>query len=137
MRVLRSEWEHRAALTVQKVPVVFHTTTSEGTVKYMKYLTPYGYQFVAKQLNLMNKVKFTKVGSNFQVSSSEGELESTPTSCTCCSWLSMKLPCRHIFAIRVKTGLDIYNETLCDKRWSMDYYRESQSIFQDTDGQDI
>lgn len=62
MRVLRSEWEHRAALTVQKVPVVFHTTTSEGTVKYMKYLTPYGYQFVAKQLNLMNKVKLTKVG---------------------------------------------------------------------------
>ena len=46
---------HRAALTVQKVPVVFHTTTSEGTVKYMKYLIPYGYHFVAKQLNLANK----------------------------------------------------------------------------------
>lgn len=130
LRVLRSEREHRAALTVQKIPVVFHTSFSEGTLKYMNYLTPYGYQFVAKQLDLVNKVKLTKRGNNFHVSSSEGDLESTPTSCTCCSWLSMKLPCRHILAIRAEVGLDIYDETLCDRRWTMEYYKESQRIFQ-------
>jgi zinc finger SWIM domain-containing protein 3 len=137
LRVLRSEREHRAALTVQKVPVVFHTSASEGAVKYMKYLTPYGYQYVAKQLNFVNKVKLTKIGNNFHVTSSnEGELETTPTACTCCSWLSMKLPCRHIFAVRIEMGLDVYDEILCDKRWSMDYYKESQSIFQVADVQD-
>ena len=85
----------------------------------------------------MNKVKLTKVGNDFHISSSEGDLESAPTSCTCCSWISMKLPCQHIFAIRMELGLDVYDETLCDKRWSMDYYRESQRIVQTTDEQDV
>lgn len=133
LRVLRSEREHKAALTVQKVPVVFHSTSSEGAIKYMKYLTPYGYQFVAKQMNLVDKVKVSKVGDSLQISSTEGALDTTATSCTCGSWLSMRLPCRHIFAIRMEMKLDVYNESLCDKRWSMEYYRENQRIFRTTD----
>ena len=136
LRVLRSEREHKAALTVQKVPVVFHSTTTEGTVNYMKFLTPYGYQFVAKQMNLVNKVKISIVGNDLHLSSSEGVLETTVTSCTCCSWLSMKLPCRHIFAMRMEMKLDVYDESLCDRRWTMEYYRESQRIFNHTDIED-
>ena len=134
---MRSEREHKAALTVQKVPVVFHTITDDGNINYMNYLTPYGYQFVAKQLNLVAKVKLAKVGDDIQVSSSEGALHTTSTSCTCCSWLSMKLPCRHIFAIRQEMGLDIYDESLCDERWSMEYYRASQQIFRATELEDV
>ena len=44
-----SEQDHKAALKVQKVPVVFYTTLTEGAVTFMKFLTTYGYQFVAKQ----------------------------------------------------------------------------------------
>ena len=42
----------------------------------------------------------------------------------------MKLPCRHIFAARVETGIDMFDTTLCDERWSASYYyKESQHIF--------
>lgn len=110
---------------------MFHSTSSEGAVKYMKYLTPYAYQFISKQLNLMNKVKLSNVNNDLLTSSSENNLEITSTSCTCCSWQSMRLPCRHIFALRVELGLDVYEESLCDKRWTMEYYRENQRIFQE------
>ena len=136
LRVLRSEREHKAAITVQKVPVVFHGTTNDGCKKYMKFLTPYAFQFVAKQLNLVSKVKLTKDGDVIQISSSEGILSTSAVSCSCISWLSMKLPCRHILAFRLETEMDVFDKVLCDKRWSMDYYRESQHIFQSMDDND-
>ena len=50
LRVLRSEQDHKVVpMTVQNVPVVLYTTLTEGAVTYMKFLTTYGYQFVAKQ----------------------------------------------------------------------------------------
>ena len=41
----------------------------------------------------------------------------------------MKLPCRHILRVRESLGLDLFDEELCDKRWSMSYYKNSQRIF--------
>ena len=41
----------------------------------------------------------------------------------------MKLPCRHIFSIRKKLGLDLNNEGLCDKRWLMSYYKSCRQVF--------
>ena len=100
----------------------------------MKYLTPYACQFVAKQLSFIEKVNLPEpIEDRFNVVSSEGEIEVTPTTCTCSSWLSMKLPCRHILAVRSRLNLNIFDETLCDKRWSADYYRASQRVFQDVE----
>ena len=136
LRVLRSERDHKAALTVQKVPVTFHGTTNVS-LDYMRYLTPYAYQFVAKQLTFKDKVNLPEPREDsFNVVSSEGEIEVTPTTCACSSWLSMKLPCRHILAVRSKLNLNIFDETLCDKRWSAEYYRASQRIFQDVEIQE-
>ena len=41
----------------------------------------------------------------------------------------MKLPCRHILAARVNAKLDLFSESFCDKRWSMDYYKLQQRVF--------
>lgn len=41
----------------------------------------------------------------------------------------MKLPCRHILSVRSVLGLDLYDESLCDKRWTSSYFQESQRIF--------
>ena len=133
LRVLRSERDQKAAISVLKVPVVFHDTTDDATLRYMKYLTPYAYQFVAKQLSLKDKVALPEQTEEetYEILSSEGRVSVTSSSCTCCSWLSMRLPCRHILAVRSVLNLDVYDTTLCDERWSCDYYKESQRVLQD------
>lgn len=36
-------------------------------------------------------------------------------------------------SVRSRLNLNIFDETLCDKRWSADYYRASQRVFQDVE----
>ncbi|CAI6372112.1 unnamed protein product [Macrosiphum euphorbiae] len=38
----------------------------------------------------------------------------------------MRLPCCHIFEYRRKSGFPLYDSTLCDKRWSREFYYRSQ-----------
>ena len=85
-----------------------------------------------KQIELKEKVKFTLKHDqeHYQVDSSEELLEVSSTNCACISWMFMKLPCRHIFAVRTKLEMDLYSEELCDVRWSVQYYNENQHIFQ-------
>lgn len=75
LQVLWSERDQKAALTVQKVPVVFHDTTDDTFLRYMKYLTHYAYQFVAKQLSLKGKVILLEQTEEetFKILSSEGK----------------------------------------------------------------
>ena len=130
LRVLRSERDHKAALVVQKVQVTYHNLNNEAMVSYMQYLTPYAYQFVAKQMELKEKVQLQNKGDNtFESWSSEGLIMVTSSTCECTSWMSMKLPCRHILVVRSKLDLGLYDESLCSKRWSVAYYKLNQRIF--------
>ena len=135
LRVMRSERDHKAALTVQKVPVIFHGTTDKDLLSYMKYLTPYAYRHVQEQFSLKDKVKKLrpKESNNdaFLISASEGEVTVTASSCTCMFWLSMRLPCRHVFVARSSLDMGLFLEDLCDKRWSLEYYKCKQRIFLD------
>ena len=130
LQVLRSERDHKASLTVQKVPVTFHSISDSSSIEYMTYLTPYAYKFIAKQMSLFPKVSLTEIGSDdFNVTTSAGCLQVNGTSCQCVDWKSMHLPCRHILAARACLGLPLFDEELCDKRWSMEYYKSSQRVF--------
>lgn len=89
---------------------------------------------MAKQLSFKDKVNLPEpIEDSFNVVSSEGEIKETPTTCPCSLWLSVKLPCRHILAVRARLNLNIFDESLCDKRWSANYYRASQRVFQDVE----
>ena len=46
-------------------------------------------------------------------------------------WLSMRLPCRHVFVARSSLDMGLFLEDLCDKRWSLEYYKCKQRIFLD------
>ena len=130
IRVLRSERDYKACLTVQKVPVSFHSHKNAAYTDYMKYLTPYAYKFVCKQMELRDKVKLTdNTDEEVHIVTSEGSLKITSSTCQCIGRMSMLLPCRHILAHREKTGLNLFDESLCDKRWTLDYYKSSQRIF--------
>ena len=115
---------------VHKVPVTYHSLNNEAMVSYMQYLTPYAYQFVAKQMELKEKVQLQNEGNNtFESWSSEDLIMVTSSTCECISWMSMKLPCRHILVARSKLDLGLYDESLCSKRWSVAYYKLNQRIF--------
>ena len=43
----------------------------------------------------------------------------------------MILPCRHIFALRKKLECTLYDEQLCDRRWTSEYYQDNQRMFVD------
>lgn len=131
LRVLRAERDHIAGLTIQKVPVLFHSTKDPACISYMKYLTPYAYKFVAKQIELKAKVKLPDcdVDEQINITTSEGSVSVTSSTCQCIAWKSMRLPCRHILATRESLGMDLFDQSLCDRRWSADYYKSKQRIF--------
>lgn len=51
----------------------------------------------------------------------------------------MRLPCRHIFAVRADLDLELFDdlETLCDRRWSIDYFMSSQRVFLSNEAVDL
>ena len=60
--------------------------TREVSVSYLKYLTPYAYQFVSKKMELKEKVKLEVAEEDtFESQSSEGLITVTPTNCECTS----------------------------------------------------
>lgn len=67
--------------------------------------------------------------SEYNVVTSKGILPVSP-KCHCDFAVSMKLPCRHIFALRKELNLPIYDVNLGNKNWSRKYYLKSQCIFQ-------
>ena len=37
----------------------------------------------------------------------------------------------HILGYREKTGLNLFDKSLCDVRWTLDHYKSSEQIFSD------
>ena len=133
LRVIRSEQDQKAALAAQKLPIAFYSVQNASTKSYMRYLTPYAYQYVCKQQQLMDKVKLdVSKDEEVTVTSSERILKPTLSMCSCTSWQSMRLPCRHILAFRKCQGEELFDEKLCDKRWSSSYCKRNQRIFTDS-----
>ena len=81
-------------------------------------------------MTLKAKVELVNDGSEqYHVASSEGCISVSSSACQCTFWQSIRLPCRHILAFRTSLGLDLFDQALCDRRWSMDYYCSSQRVF--------
>ena len=100
---LRTERDHKAALQFQKVKVQpFSPSTPEAA--YSKILTSYALAFVIKQIALAEKVKDIQEddGIIYRVKTSEGMKTVSLEDCECIFRSSMRLPCRHIFALRKK-----------------------------------
>ena len=116
---LRTERDHRAALTFQKVKVYpFEVDSPEA--EYLKLLTPYAFTFVHNQMKLIIKVKEIKESSSEIVSIID---------CECMFYTSMSLSCRHIFALRSKLNAPLFDSILCNRHWTSTYYKETQRLF--------
>lgn len=45
----------------------------------------------------------------------------------------MRLPCRHIFNLRKKQSLSLYDNSLCDERWTRNFYYQNQRVFKNVE----
>jgi len=116
---LRNERDHESLMAMAKKKVIPLEDVDEK--QYAELLTPYAFNFLQKQFNLKNKVKFTESG----VLSSEGTLTVTEDSCHCKFWSTMHLPCRHIFAVRESLNKPLFCSTLVSERWKLSYLRSA------------
>ena len=56
------------------------------------------------------------------VNSSRGIEKVSKNSCPCSFYSSMRVPCRHIFAVRTVEKENFFNESLCDFRWTNKFF---------------
>lgn len=133
LSTLRSERDHRAAVMFQKVKV---QNFGKGTPEYQysQLLTAYASSYVSKQLKLIHKVKEiaeTRNSGIYNVETSGGVKNVSLVDYDCLFRQSMLLPCRHMFALRKKLESPLYDESLCNARWTSTYYHDNQRIFLD------
>lgn len=132
LKAVSDEHDHKEAMCIYKRPA--EAEAMAAAQKYCQHVTPYAFQHLRDQLDRVDGVHVVEnVGDIFRCKPSHGEMITTVSSCSCPFWVTMKLPCRHILAVRATSGVDPYNEGLVDKRWTTAYYRSNQRIFQGQD----
>ena len=128
--VLRNERDNKAAISFQKTKVCYFSVSSPEE-KYFKFLTNYAANFVINQIKRSRSVNNLKMISphQFEINTSDFVLKFSLNVCGCNFYTSMKLPCQHIFAATKMSDIDLFDESLCDMRWTASYYHRRQRIF--------
>ena len=122
LSTLRSERSHRLLQALSKVPC---TPVSPEEEAYRRYVTPYCFNMIQEQLKASLKVE---VLTSSSVMSSSGTREVTNTDCTCAFFTSMRIPCKHILAIRRFNEVDTFCADLVNIRWTAKYYSSKVHI---------
>ena len=92
---------------------------------YMSLLTPYSFSFVKDQLEQVGNVQIMQQlddGKSCLVLSHGQSVTCSIDSCPCGFVSSMKLPCRHILAVRTAYSLPVFDESLCAQRWKLQHF---------------
>ena len=101
----------------------------------MSYLTPYSFEYVKTQLEQASKVQIVQEidAASCLVQSRGQNITSTIDSCPCGFVSAMKLPCKHIFAVRASKSLSEYEESLCAERWTLQHFTSHHRAYLPTD----
>eukprot|EP00118_Oscarella_pearsei_P020011 m.215599 g.215599 ORF g.215599 m.215599 type:complete len:418 (+) comp39835_c0_seq7:476-1729(+) len=124
LSVMRNERDHASLMAVAKRRVVADNSEESS---FAKYLTPFAFSRIVKQLRLYHKVELHVVHSGLlQVLSSGQLLEVNPQEnrCSCVFNTTMRLPCRHLLAARVMLGRPLFSKDGIAQRWTVDYMKE-------------
>lgn len=128
IRTLRNERDHRGSVEIQKVSAksLAHPVNSAES-QYDALLTTYAYKYVEDQLKKARRKRETDLTSSNSCISEDG-IQLSTESCQCSFRKSMGLPCRHIFFSRIVMDMELYDVSLCDRRWTSQYYEENARL---------
>jgi len=114
---IRLERDKNAIKLVQKQPT--QKNSIPELQQFYSLLTPYA---------------FNSLKTQFECAAETDVLEkTTENNCSCLFYNSMRLPCRHIFNLRKKQSLSLYDNSLCDERWTRNYYYQNQRVFKNVE----
>lgn len=119
---LRNERDHSTLM--KKRVSAFPPNSPEE--KFAQIVTPYAASYIHKQLSLRGRVHVDEDdGVTCKVLSSIGLLSVTDDSCQCTFWLSMNLPCCHMFAVRDHRQQPLFSCVGVSSRWTTNYMRDT------------
>jgi hypothetical protein len=128
---LRVERDHRALLVVQKRAVCpFADDSLEGQL--LQVVTPFAFSMMTQHLSSYRDVRIESDNDNgsCHILSSHGSITTTCSSCCCLFRSSTGLPCRHIFAVRLRKQVALFDCDLIPARWSRLYYKTHHSVLE-------
>ena len=107
-------------------------SSSEESQALYKLVTSYAAIQVEKEFHAtrQHKIMVTSEGTNYVIVDSENIkiVDQIATSCSCTFYSSNMLPCRHIFAVRIKYDMCLISEDMIAKRWLKNFQSvQSQS----------
>jgi hypothetical protein len=65
----------------------------------------------------VNKYKLIEDNNQFKLISNRHEVTTNFSSCSCYDYKMYRLPCRHVMFVRLKSNLQIFDQSMVDKRW--------------------
>lgn len=123
------ERDHRAIEMCEKKAVI-RGNIDPVEVQIRKLLTEFAAGHVVKQYKRAANVNFLTVTDNSAVLQNDFKTVTTmEDSCTCGFFLSMGLPCCHIFKFRLLKDLPVFEDKLCLLRWTRSYFLSSHPAF--------
>uniref|UniRef100_A0ABD2WSM7 SWIM-type domain-containing protein n=1 Tax=Trichogramma kaykai TaxID=54128 RepID=A0ABD2WSM7_9HYME len=102
---------------------------------YSSFLTSKASKIVVQELlksKNMTYVSSDNINQSCTIRSQFDILNVTTVDCSCVTWNSNALPCRHIFAIRRTFDKPLFDLSLCGKKWHLEYDRKNQPLLAKT-----
>ena len=119
LRNERSYWLMKHLSTIPTKPV------GETESVYQRYVTPYALTHIQEQIKYSAKVT---VVNETTVETSTGPQIVGDDACTCTYFTHMKLPCRHMFAVKTFKGESLFMPEAVADRWTFAYYKSHRYI---------
>lgn len=105
--------------------------------KYIVYLTAFGYSLIKQNFETFKFIDLVETNVKDQsciINSGSRKLKVTPNSCECHDFKTLTLPCRHIFKVRNHFEMALFNENLCNPRFTKSYVKTNNRVFVEEQG---
>lgn len=124
---LNIEKDHRKIVSREKVSTAV-AQCDHFEERYKTYLTSFAFQKLKVEIEKLNDVIFDEIFGDFGVINVNNRLNVTKLdTCWCEFFTTMRLPCKHILALRNQLNVNIYDETICGNRWAEHFQQPSFS----------
>ncbi|XP_057320539.1 uncharacterized protein LOC130664581 [Microplitis mediator] len=115
------ESNHKRANEFLKINTSKSFLTVDEENKFRSYLSEPVFEKVLNEIQKYSSIEWIKIDSQTKEYSflfENNEINVNQYQCECLFRTSMMLPCRHIIAVRKLDGLELFDLSLIDKRWT-------------------
>lgn len=106
-----------------------HLTDPVYLKPYRDLITAHAYEKMLVQMRNVERFEFTDLRNEIGIYQSEtGNVMTEPTTCNCAFFKTMGLPCKHMIKLRQILGLEVFDISLCLRRWHRQHTLQASVI---------